>query len=142
MMPIIRTAKTGFARALLALALAGSAAALPSATQAQQAAATPPSRVLFTNVHVFDGVNEKRIENADVLVEGNLIKQVSQAAIEAAGATVIDGGGRTLTPGFIDAHTHVMVNEPFEPLIYDRTQVYVGALATVTTASTAGRSEA
>jgi len=44
---------------------------------------------------------------------------------------VIDGGGRTLTPGFIDAHTHIMVNEPFEPLIYDRTQVYVGALATV-----------
>jgi len=44
---------------------------------------------------------------------------------------VIDGGGRTLTPGFIDAHTQIVVNEPFEPLIYDRTQVYVGALATV-----------
>ncbi len=44
---------------------------------------------------------------------------------------VIDGGGRTLTPGFIDAHTHVLVNEPFEPLIYDRTQVYVGALGAV-----------
>jgi len=56
---------------------------------------------------------------------------VSTSAIAAPGATVIDGGGRTLTPGFIDAHTHIMVNEPFEPLIYDRTQVYVGALATV-----------
>ena len=33
-----------------------------------------PARALFTNVHVFDGVNEARIENANVLVEGNLIK--------------------------------------------------------------------
>jgi len=31
---------------------------------------------LITNVHVFDGKNEKRIENANVLIEGNLIKQV------------------------------------------------------------------
>ena len=39
--------------------------------------------ILFTNVHVFDGVNEDRIENASVLVEGNLIKTVSTEAIEA-----------------------------------------------------------
>lgn len=44
---------------------------------------------------------------------------------------VIDGGGRTLTPGFIDAHTHIVVNHTFEELIYDMTQVEVGALATV-----------
>ncbi|CUH45368.1 hypothetical protein [Ruegeria atlantica] len=34
-------------------------------------------QTLFTNVHVFDGVNDKRIENASVLVEGNMIKIVS-----------------------------------------------------------------
>ena len=87
--------------------------------------AKPKPQVLITNVHVFDGVNEKRIENSNVLVEGNLIKLVSQKPIDVGGATVIDSGGRTLTPGFIDAHTHIMVNEPFEPVIYDRTQVYV-----------------
>ena len=65
-----------------------------------------PSRTLITNVHVFDGVNEQRIENANVLVEGNLIKDVSTDAIEADGAAVIDGGGRTLMPGLIDAHWH------------------------------------
>ncbi len=99
----------------------------PSLSAAEQA----KPRTLFTNVHVFDGVNEKRIENANVRVEGSLIKEVSRKPIDAAGATVIDGGGRTLTPGFIDPHTHIMVNESFEPLIYDRTQVDVGALATV-----------
>jgi hypothetical protein len=39
-------------------------------------------------VQVFDGVN-KKMSNANVLVKGNLIKQV---------ATVIVGGGRTLMP--------------------------------------------
>ena len=67
-------------------------------------------QTLFTNVSVFDGMNEARIENANVLVEGNLIKTISQAPITAEGATVIDGGGRTLMPGLIDAHWHTMFN--------------------------------
>jgi imidazolonepropionase-like amidohydrolase len=74
-----------------------------------------PPPILFTNVHVFDGVNEARIENANVLVEGNLIKTVSTEAIEAGDATVIDGGGRTLTPGFIDNHVHLMLPGPTLP---------------------------
>lgn len=70
----------------------------------------PPARTLFVNVHVFDGVHEARIMNANVLVEGNLITQVSTSPISAPGATVIDGGGGTLMPGLIDAHWHVMFN--------------------------------
>ena len=57
---------------------------------------------------VFDGVNEKLIENANVLIEGNLIKTVSTDPIKAKGATVIDGGGRTLMPGLTDCHWHSM----------------------------------
>ena len=52
---------------------------LPLAVTAQDL----PKRVLLTNVHVFDGVNEDRIESASVLVEGNLIRAVSTEAIEA-----------------------------------------------------------
>ncbi|MEM9369988.1 MAG: amidohydrolase family protein [Pseudomonadota bacterium] len=73
------------------------------------------SQTLFTNVHVFDGVNEKRIENARVLVEGNLIKTISTEAIDAPRATIIDGGGRTLMPGFIDNHVHLMLPGPTLP---------------------------
>jgi len=65
---------------------------------------------LITNVNVFDGKNEKLIENANVLVEGNKIKTISTKKIDAAGATVIDGGGRTLMPGLIDVHWHTMLN--------------------------------
>lgn len=77
---------------------------------AQEPAA--PKQTLFTNVHVFDGVNDGRLENASVLVEGNLIKTVSADAIDAPGAEVIDGGGRTLTPGFIENHAHLMLMGP------------------------------
>jgi imidazolonepropionase-like amidohydrolase len=72
-----------------------------------------PSRVLFKNVRVFDGMNNRLHEGRNVLVENHLIKTVSRDPIEAAGATVIDGGGRTLMPGLIDGHAHVMINQDF-----------------------------
>lgn len=83
----------------------GAVAFSPYANAARIPAA-PDGPTLFTNVHVFDGHNEKRIENANVLVEGKLIKQVSTDPIKADGAKVIDGGGRTLMPGLIDMHWH------------------------------------
>ena len=74
-----------------------------------------PPRTLITNVHVFDGVSEQRIENAHVLVEGNLIEAVSTDSIEAEGAKVIDGGGRTIMPGLIENHAHLMLPGPTLP---------------------------
>ena len=68
-----------------------------------------PKQTLFTNVQIFDGVSEERLAG-NVLVEGNLIKQVSAESISAAGATVIDGGGRTLMPGLIEGHGHLQMN--------------------------------
>ncbi|MCP4386324.1 MAG: amidohydrolase family protein [Hyphomicrobiales bacterium] len=94
MVPMIRPA-------LMALAVAAFGG--PSLSQETQ------TQTLFTNVHVFDGVNEARIENANVLVEGNLIKAVSTDPIDAPDATIIDGGGRTLMPGLIDSHVHLNV---------------------------------
>jgi imidazolonepropionase-like amidohydrolase len=69
-----------------------------------------PKQTLFTNVQIFDGLNEERMAG-NVLVEGNLIKQVSTEFISAPGATVIDGGGRTLMPGLIDMHSHLSIME-------------------------------
>lgn len=77
-------------------------AALPSIAQEET------SRTLFTNVHVFDGVSPKRIENANVLVVGNRIAEISTQPLAAANARVIDGGGHTLMPGLIEMHTHLM----------------------------------
>ncbi len=65
--------------------------------------------ILFTNVHVFDGVSEERIMNANVLVVDNLIAEVSTEPLAVANAQIIDGGGRTLMPGLIDGHNHIMI---------------------------------
>jgi len=45
-----------------------------------QDATVTKSQVLFTNVNVFDGVSDKLMMKANVLIENNLIKQVSAGA--------------------------------------------------------------
>ena len=73
----------------------------------------PLSQVLITNAKIFDGRGDKLTEPMSVLIEGNKIKQIS-ANIEASeSATVIDAGGRVMTPGFIDSHSHLMFQMSF-----------------------------
>jgi imidazolonepropionase-like amidohydrolase len=74
------------------------------------AAEDSPPQTLFKNVNIFNGTENKLYENHHVLIEGNLIKKISAQAIDAAGATVIDGGGRTLMPGLIEGHGHLQMN--------------------------------
>ncbi|MCP4408267.1 MAG: amidohydrolase family protein [Gammaproteobacteria bacterium] len=87
-----------------------------------------PHQTLFINVHVFYGLNEERLENANVLVDGNLIKEVS-AGTNAPGASVIDGGGRTLMPGIIEAHGHPGLPVPPSQMIGDVDWMLIGAAA-------------
>ena len=66
-----------------------------------------PVQTLFTNVNIFNGTDNRLYEDHFVLVEGNLIKSISDSAITpGANTTVIDGDGRTLMPGLIDSHVH------------------------------------
>lgn len=75
---------------------------------------TPHAResiVLFANVRVFDGKNGRLTGSSHVLVRGNTISKISSEPIltdSSAYTTIIDGNGRTLMPGLIDAHTHIM----------------------------------
>ena len=71
-----------------------------------------PQQILFTNASVFDGFSPDLIEGANVLVEGNVITQVSTDKIDAPSAKVIDATGKYLTPGLIDMHTHSMFYTP------------------------------
>ncbi len=49
------------------------------------------------------------LKDAWVLIEDGLISQVGTgAAPEAAGAEVVDAKGRLVTPGLVDAHTHLI----------------------------------
>lgn len=56
----------------------------------------------ITNVQIFDG--ERVIPERTVTINGSQIQSVCGEA--PAGATVIDGHGKTLLPGLIDSHVH------------------------------------
>src|SRR5437868_8164136 len=47
----------------------------------------------------------------ELLVEGERIREVSGRPIKAPDAATIDCGGRTLMPGLIDSHVHVVLSE-------------------------------
>jgi imidazolonepropionase-like amidohydrolase len=81
---------------------------MPLALNAQE---DTPSQTLITNVNIFDGFSDKLANGMSVLIQDNHIVEVGKS-ISAPGATVIDGGGRTMTPGLIDMHQHVMLNPP------------------------------
>ena len=83
--------------------------ALPIALQAQEE--EPPQQVLITNVNVWDGTSDGLMNGVDVLVTDNLISQVGGSISPPSGATVIDGGGRTLIPGLIEMHSHLSIME-------------------------------
>ncbi len=63
---------------------------------------------LFKNVRVFDGKSERISESVNVLVIGKKIEKISESMPDAESANMIEGGGRVLMPGLIDAHVHLM----------------------------------
>ncbi|MCP4765077.1 MAG: amidohydrolase family protein [Gammaproteobacteria bacterium] len=83
-------------------------------------------QVVISNVRIFDGVSEELVKG-NLLISGNLISKISTEAIDVPDATLVDGGGRVLTPGFIDAHTHISLIAPFDQLENEYSAIYVGA---------------
>lgn len=69
-------------------------------------------RTLIRDVRVFDG--ERAVASADILIDGDLI-----AEPDGHGADVeLDGAGKTLLPGLIDAHTHTFDGSLARALTY------------------------
>jgi imidazolonepropionase-like amidohydrolase len=69
------------------------------------------SRYVFRNVQLLDPTKDRLLGGHEVLVEGDVIREVSERPLQTGGATVVDGGGRTLMPGLIDCHVHVYLSE-------------------------------
>jgi imidazolonepropionase-like amidohydrolase len=65
--------------------------------------------LLLRDVSVIDGIADEVRPRMDVIVEGERIVTVGPHEPErslAAGTQVVEGSGRTLLPGLIDAHAH------------------------------------
>ena len=96
------------------------AAVAPEATQARPlevasaalgvsaAADAPVGRVLLDNATVITMADDEVLSNASVLVEGNRIVSVGEVPGGLPASTArIDLTGKTIVPGFIDAHAHI-----------------------------------
>lgn len=68
--------------------------------------AQAPKPFIITNVDAFDGA--RLLRGVNVLVLGGKIAALGKKAATADGAEVIDGKGRTLLPGLIDSHVHML----------------------------------
>ncbi|MDQ0588515.1 metal-dependent hydrolase family protein [Variovorax paradoxus] len=67
--------------------------------------------VLFRNAHLLDPLRGELLEGHDVLVEEGVVREVSDKPLQSQAARVIDVKGKTLMPGLIDLHVHVIAVE-------------------------------
>lgn len=68
----------------------------------------PSKTTLIRNATVLTGT-DREIDGADVLLQNGKIAAVGKNLAGPAGAVVIDGKGKFVTPGIIDVHSHLGV---------------------------------
>jgi imidazolonepropionase-like amidohydrolase len=91
--------------AALALPLAAAAGLALAPAGVTPKPATPARAIAIRHVRLFDG-NSVIADTTVVIAEG-LIAAAGPDAKIPEGAAVVEGAGKTLLPGFIDAHAHV-----------------------------------
>lgn len=107
-------------RSLVALVIL---ATLPGAGAAQQA----PPAVLIKAGRLIDGMGNTPRTGVGILVVGERIQAVgpvAQIAAQAGDARVIDLSAMTVLPGFIDTHTHLLLNGDPTAASYDEQLLY------------------
>ena len=78
-------------------------------------------RILIRHVNVFDGKHSRLQNHQNLVIEDNLVKEITgQSVSEETFDKVIDGGNRTAIPGLTDAHVHLgRTHIPGAELDYD-----------------------
>ncbi|HUK52325.1 MAG TPA: amidohydrolase family protein [Candidatus Binatia bacterium] len=83
------------------------------------AGAQAPKRLAIHAGKLIDGKSDQPIANAWIVVEGNKILSVTAGGSPPAGAEVMDLGHATVLPGFIDTHTHILLQGDVTAADYD-----------------------
>ncbi len=91
----------------------GMLTALVGAVMILGAQAPLPTAFVLTGARVIDGTGRPPIEQGAILVRNGRVEAVgTQAAVAVpAGVTRIDVSGKTIVPGFINAHAHVDLDD-------------------------------
>ncbi len=67
--------------------------------------------LVITNARILDG-NGAEIENGSVVIRAGRIESVVAGLANVAGVQTIDAGGKTVMPGFVEGHRHVIEGDP------------------------------
>jgi len=78
-----------------------------------------PKKIAIRAGRLIDAKSDVPIANALILIEGDKIVSVAAGASAPAGVEVIDLSKSTVLPGFIDVHTHVLLNGDITAEDYD-----------------------
>lgn len=89
---------------------------LPASASAQS---QPPASILIKAGRLLDVAQARYIQNAEIWIQGDRIKEVGLAVDvqphAPKDAQIIDLGTATVLPGLIDCHTHLMARIPDAP---------------------------
>ena len=97
-----------------------SAVLFAHAANAQEKPAAPPRKIAVRAGRLIDGKSDAPITNALILIEGNKIVSVTPGGNAPAGVELIDLSKATVLPGFVDAHTHVLLQGDITAEDYDK----------------------
>jgi imidazolonepropionase-like amidohydrolase len=90
------------------------------AARAQEKAQPPaPKKVAIRAGRLIDGKSETPMANALILIEGDKIVSVTPGGSAPAGVQLIDLSRATVLPGFVDTHTHILLQGDITEEEYD-----------------------